>query len=56
MRENCVFLMPYYYIMILDGVGMDYIGVIWDYNAATVFEYAEFMAELVNSDLQNDLK
>ena len=44
------------YMMVMDGVGFDYIGIIFDCHVSTVFDYAEFMAELVNSDLENDLK
>lgn len=44
------------YLMVLDGVGFDYIGIIFSCGAASVFEYAEFMAEIINSDLENDLK
>lgn len=55
-RRLCVFDALLLYMMVLDGVGMDYIGIIWDCNAATVFEYSEFMAELVNADLDNDLQ
>lgn len=44
------------YLMVLDGVGFDYIGIIFKCSVATVFEYAEFIAELINSDLENDLK
>jgi hypothetical protein len=55
-RNFCIFDALLLYLMVVDGVGMDYIGIIWDCNQSTVFEYAEFVAELVNSDLENDLK
>jgi hypothetical protein len=44
------------YLMVLDGIGFDYIGIIFNCGAASVFEYAEFVSDLLNSDLENDLK